>query len=450
MSGHVSPVPGWRAHVRDRMVAPDIAVSAIQPGDHVYNPLGHSVDAVISALVGTGKPVKLTAAVSADLSWLTPELAEHFRVNVLFGGPGSRQAVNDFLADYTPWWIYGGHKAADESRPGARPIDVCLIRVTPPNRAGWCCLGNSLWDAKHAADRARTTIAVVSDDVLRTFGDTWIRAIDIDWFVEADPMPPASAARRQLYYDAVRAEATTPTMVAIARHVASIVRDGDTLQVGTGSTTGAMVLAGALDEKNDLGYFSELTVPGLVTLADRGVITGRFLRTHPRKFVTTMAGGWPEENEIINDNPAFEFYGTEYMHNPAAIARNDNMVAINNALMVDLGGQIASGQFGTRVWSGTGGQLAYQLGASMSKGGRAVTVLPSTAQGGTVSRIVAEMPPGQIITVPRDLGDIVITEQGVAHLLNKTQRERARALIEVAHPSFRDELLDRAKRWYGA
>jgi 4-hydroxybutyrate CoA-transferase len=138
------------------------------------------------------------------------------------------------------------------------------------------------------------------------------------------------------------------------------------------------------------------------------------------------------------------------MHNPAAIARNDNMVAINNALMVDLGGQIASGQFGTRVWSGTGGQLAYQLGASMSKGGRAVTVLPSTAQGGTVSRIVAEMPPGQIITVPRDLGDIVITEQGVAHLLNKTQRERARALIEVAHPSFRDELLDRAKRWYGA
>ena len=171
-----------------------------------------------------------------------------------------------------------------------------------------------------------------------------------------------------MYYDALRAEAGDPAIVAIARQVASIVRDGDTVQVGTGSTTGAIVLAGALDEKNDLGYFAELTVPGLVTLAHRGVITGRLLRTHPDKFVTTMAGGLPDENEIINDNPAFEFYGTEYMHNPAAIARNENMVAVNNALMVDLAGQIAAGQFGTRVWSGTGGQLAYQVGAHRCPG----------------------------------------------------------------------------------
>ena len=132
----------------------------VQPGDHVYNPLGHSVDALIWALVASGKPVYLTAAVSADLTWLSPELAEQLRVNVLFGGPGSRQAVNDFRADYTPWWIYGGHKAAEDRRPGARPVDVCLVRVTPPNRAGWCCLGNSLWDSKFAADRARTTIAM--------------------------------------------------------------------------------------------------------------------------------------------------------------------------------------------------------------------------------------------------------------------------------------------------
>ncbi len=286
--------------------------------------------------------------------------------------------------------------------------------------------------------------------MLRTFGDTWIRATDIDWFVEADPAPPLLGERLKLYYDAIQAQVADPTVRAIAGHVAQVVRDGDTVQVGTGSTTGAIIMAGALDQKNDLGYFAELTVPGLVKLAHEGVITGRFLRTHPHKFVTTMAGGLPEENEMINDNPAFEFYGTEYMHNPAAIARNDNMVAINNALMVDLGGQIAAGQFGTRVWSGTGGQLAYQLGASMSKGGRAVTVLPSTAHDEAVSRIVAEMPPGQIITIPRELADMVITEHGVADLLNKTQRERARALIEIADPRFRDELLDKAKELYGA
>jgi 4-hydroxybutyrate CoA-transferase len=447
-------VSDWQVHHRERTVTPEVAVSAIRPDDHVYNPLGHIVDPVIWALLGTGRRVNLTAgAPGGDLSWLTPELAEHFRLNILFGLPGSRQAINDFRADYTPWWVYTGHKAADEGRPGARPVDVCLIRVTPPNRAGWCCLGNSLWDAKLAAGRARTTIAVVSDQVLRTFGDTWIPATDIDWFVEADPTAPEAAERIRLYFEGIQAQAAAqaadPTIGAIARHVAAVVRDGDTVQVGTGSTTGAIVWAGALDERNDLGYFAELTVPGLVRLAHQGVITGLFLRSHPYKFVTTMAGGLPDENEIINDNPAFEFYGTEYMHDPAAIARNDNMVAINNALMVDLAGQIAAGQFGTTVWSGTGGQLAYQLGASMSKGGRAVTVLPSTAQHGTTSRILAEMPPGQIITIPRDLADIVITEHGVAHLLNKTQRERARALIDIAHPRFRDDLLDRAKHLYG-
>lgn len=450
MSGAGSLVAGWRAHFQERMVTPEAAVSAVHPDDVVYNPLGHSVDGVIMALLASGKPVQLTAAFPTDLGWLTPEIAEHFRVNVLFGGPGSRPALNEFLADYTPWWIYTGHKAADEGRPGARALDVCLVRVTPPNRAGWCCLGNSLWDAKHAVDRARTTIATVSEDVVRTFGDTWIRVTDVDWFVQAEPVPSSGLERLRLYYEAIRAEAASPVIGAIARNVASIVRDGDTIQVGTGSTTAAIVAAGALDEKNDLGYFSELTVPGLVTLAHKGVINGRLLKTHPNKFVTTMAGGPPDENDIINDNPAFEFYGTEYMHDPAAIARNDNLVAINNALMVDLAGQIAAGQFGTRIWSGTGGQLAYQLGASMSKGGRAVTVLPSTAQGGTVSRIVAEMPIGQIITVPRDLGDIVVTEHGVAHLLNKTQRQRARALVEIAHPNFRDELLEKAKQLYGA
>jgi len=431
-------------------VSPEVAVAAISPGDHLYNSLGHSVEPVIWALLGSGKPVNFTAAAPTDLSWLAPEIAEQVRVNVYFGSPGSREALNDFRADYTPWWIYTAYKAAEDGRPGARFPDVCLVRVTPPNRAGWCCLGNSIWDAKYTADRARTIIAVVSDDQLRTFGDTWIPATHIDWFVQAGPAPTGLAERLQLRFESTRAQAADPVMQAIAKNVAAVVRDGDTVQVGTGSTTGALVLAGALDDKNDLGYFAELTVPGLVSLAHHGVITGRHLHTHPGKFVTTMAGGLPHENDIINDNPAFEFYGTDYMHDPAAIARNPNLVTINNALMVDLTGQIAAGQFGTRIWSGTGGQLAYQLGAQLSKGGRAVTVLPSTAQDDTVSRITAEMPPGQIITIPRDLADIIITEHGTADLLNKTQRQRARALIDIAHPKFRDELLDRAKQSFGA
>jgi 4-hydroxybutyrate CoA-transferase len=163
-----------------------------------------------------------------------------------------------------------------------------------------------------------------------------------------------------------------------------------------------------------------------------------------------MAAGLPEDIAALHENPAFEFYGFEYMHNPSAISRNDNLVAINNALVVDLTGQVASGQLGTKIWSGTGGQLSYHLGAFLSRGGRAVTVLPSTAKDGTVSRIAAAMPTGQIVTIPRDLADLVVTEYGVADLLNKSQRERAQALIEIAHPAFRDELRTQAKGMYGA
>jgi 4-hydroxybutyrate CoA-transferase len=212
-----------------------------------------------------------------------------------------------------------------------------------------------------------------------------------------DAARPPSEAGQARYRAALVAQAAHPTNQAITAHIAGLVRDGDAVQVGTGSTTSSLVLGGALDGKSDL-----------------------------------------------------EFYGVDYMHDPAAIAKNDNLVAINNALCVDLTGQIAAGHFGSRIWSGTGGQFAYALGAFMSRGGRSITVLPATAQDGTVSRIVAEMPAGQIITVPRDIADTVVTEFGVAELLNKTQRERARALIEIAHPDFQSELKSEARRLFGA
>ena len=448
MSDSFTHTPGWLRHFRERLVPVDVAVNAIRPDDNIYSNLGPNSDFLIAALIASGKPVSYTA-IGTDLTAMTQELAETFKVNILFGSANSRKGLEAFLADYTPWWVYGAHKAVDEDRPGAHQIDVSLIRVTPPNRAGWCCLGNSVWDAKYVSQRARTTIAVVSDGVPRTYGDTWIPATDIDWFIEVESSaaPAATVASQRA---TLQANGQDPIVRAMTEHLRDIVRDGDTVQIGIGSHTSGIVQAGLLSDKNDLGYFAELSPPGVVELVKEGVITGRYLKTHPFKFVTTTAGQLPEEQELINDNPTFEFYGTEYIHSPTAIARNDNMVAINGALSVDLGGQIAAGQFGTRVWSGTGGQLAYQLGAYMSKGGRAVTLLPSTAQGGKISRIVAEMPAGQIITVPRDIADIIVTEYGVAELLNKTQRERARALIEIAHPDFRDDLRKEAKRLYGA
>jgi 4-hydroxybutyrate CoA-transferase len=226
------------------------------------------------------------------------------------------------------------------------------------------------------------------------------------------------------------------------------VKDGDTVQVGLGSTTSATVRLGALSSKRDLAYWGELTVPGIVDLARKGVINGSRLAAHPGKFVTTSAGNSPGDIEFIGGNPMFEFYEPDYIHNPRVLAANDNMVAINNSLSVDLTGQIASGEIGHKTWSGTGGQLPFAMGAFMSKGGRSITVLPSTAMGGTTSRIVDQFERGQVVTVPRDIADIVVTEYGVAQLLNRSQRERAAELIAIAHPDFRAELRARVARLF--
>jgi len=441
---------GWQEHYRRHVVTAEQAVANIQDGDNVFTTIGHNVDVLIAAMIGSEKRLRWTPTAATDLRWLSSEVTEQIQVNTNFAMSDSREALNDFRADFTPWWFQGGYKALEDGRPGARTIDVSMFRVSPPNRAGWCCFGNSLWDVKFTATKARTAIAVISDDVPRTFGDTWIRASDIDWFVEEQQSSAISNDMAARYREGQRTAAAQPVARAIAGHIASIVRDGDTLQVGTGSMTASLGLAGAFDDKNDLGYFAEMTVPGIIELTQRGIITGLRLKSHPGKVVTTMAAGLPEDIAILHENPAFEFYGFEYMHNPSAIARNDNLVAINNALVVDLTGQVAAGQLGARIWSGTGGQLSYHLGAFLSRGGRAVTVLPSTARDGTVSRITAAMPAGQIVTIPRDLADLVVTEHGVADLLNKSQRERAQALIEIAHPMFRDELRNQAKGMYGA
>ncbi|HEV3309288.1 MAG TPA: acetyl-CoA hydrolase/transferase C-terminal domain-containing protein [Chloroflexota bacterium] len=442
--------PGWVEHYRQRTVNHEAAIAKISPGDSVFSTLGHNVDSIVAGLIGRGIPISFTITTGPDLDWLTPDLAENFRINTYFATVGSRDALNAFLGDYTPWWVWGAHKALEEGRRGAKTIDVSLVRVSPPNNAGWCCLGNSLWDVRTTASYAKTTIAVVSDDVMHTFGDTWIPATDIDWFVEEEPATPPDAESAARWRNHLLAQADDTTNSAIAGHIAALVRDGDAIQIGTGTTTSSLVISGALDAKNDLGYFAELAVPGAIDLALRGVITSKYLARHPGRFVTTMAVGLPHETAALNENPMFEFYGVDYVHNPTAIAKNDNLIAVNQALTVDLTGQIAAGQFGSKIWSGTGGQFSYALGAFMSKGGRSVTVIPSTAQKGTVSRIVAEMPQGQIVTIPRDIADTVVTEYGVAELLNKTQKERAWALIEIAHPEFRDDLRSEAKRLFGA
>ncbi|MBM3140730.1 MAG: acetyl-CoA hydrolase/transferase family protein [Chloroflexi bacterium] len=425
---------------RTRLVSAEEAVRVVQSHDRVWISAGQSVSLILSALTARAfelEDVEVKWLPSADYGWGGDAFEGHLRSNVVFASVFSRDDVNRGAADYTPWFVYGGHKALEDGREDARPIDVALVSVTPPNEWGYVCLGHSLWDSRDTARLAKTVIAEVHDELPRTYGDSWLHVSEIDLFVDHDGPPPERAWRTPQ---------PDPWDAAIAEHVASLVRDGDTLQLGTGSTTGYIPVSGALDGKRDLGYFAELTVPGTVELVQKGVITGARMATHPGKFVTTTAGNSTDDLAFINGNPMFEFYSPAYIHHPGAIARNDNLVAVNNAITIDLTGQIGAANIGARVWSGTGGHLSYAMGAYLSHGGRYICVLPSTAVGGTRSRVVPQLEQGQIVTVPRDLADYVVSEFGIARLLGKTQRERARELIAIAHPDFRADLEREAER----
>ncbi|MDP2953018.1 MAG: acetyl-CoA hydrolase/transferase C-terminal domain-containing protein, partial [Chloroflexota bacterium] len=233
----------------------------------------------------------------------------------------------------------------------------------------------------------------------------------------------------------------------IAEHVSALIRNGDTLQLGTGGTSEALVRAGLLEGKEDIGWHSEVTPGGIVRLVKEGVVTGRYKTIDRGKAVAAaLGGGTQEEMAFVHLNPLFELRDVEYTHHPRVIGSLDNMVAINNALAVDLTGQVAAESLGPQMYSGAGGLLAFAIGATLSREGKFITTLPATARGGTLSTIVPCLEEGSVVTVPRVLTDIVATEYGVAKLKGKTQRERAEALISIAHPDFRAELRREAQK----
>lgn len=433
----------WQAHFRSRLVSTEAAAARIKPGDNIYIPVGQQIHAVVRALCARAPElhgITVTCLPAADYGWFAPEFPDTFTVNVLYASIFTRDAVGQGVADYTPFMFYGAHKALDQGREEGRYIDVNLISVTPPNEHGYVCLGNAVWDAKTSVRRAKTTIAVVNEHLPHTFGDSWLHVSELDWFVEDHTPPPDATARTYPPPESWDA--------AIAGYVGSLVHDGDTIQIGTGSTTGNLNRLGAFDERQDLGYFTELTIPGTIDLVKRGIITSRRMTTHPGRFIAATAGNNAEDRAFINGNPFFEFHAVDYVLDPRSIAANDHYVAINNALAIDLTGQIAVSTIGPRVYSGTGGHLPFAMGAFMAPHGRYVCVLPSTARGGSVTRIVPQFESGQVVTVPRELADTVVTEYGIARLLNRSVRERAEELIAIAHPDFRAELRAAAQKLF--
>ena len=433
--------PG-REYERKRMSAAQ-AAALVRSGDQLWMASTHIPDAILAAVVGRMdelENVKIRSTVIPDMGWFREEARKHFDLQVQYAIlPQNRQAIADRIADFHPFHMIHQHKAIDAGREEAQPIHKHLIVVTPPNDRGYVCVGNAVWDAVSNARRAHAVLAEISDGVVRTCGDSWLHVSEIDALVENHK--PRLAAPVPTEFD--------PVDRAIAQNVRTLIRDRDTIQIGLGSHTGALPLLGAFDGAEDLAYFGELTVHGVVDRVRQGRINGKYAALHPGKLVACHVGNSMEDLEFIEDNPAFELRSYEYTNDPRVISQHENIVAINGALTVDLTGQIGVYGLGPVVYTGLGGHLGFAIGAALAPQGRYVTVLPSTAREGSVSTIVPQFETGQIISVPRELADTIVTDQGIARLWGLSVRERARQIIAIAHPDFRPELEAAARKLFG-
>jgi acyl-CoA hydrolase/GNAT superfamily N-acetyltransferase len=352
-----------------------------------------------------------------------------FRHNAFFIGSNVREAVAAGQADYTPVFL---SEIPDLFRSRRLPLDVALISVTTPDAHGYCSLGVSVDVVKSAVEAADLLIAEVNPTMPRTHGAGFLHVNDIDFFVPSTdpileiPIPQAD-----------------PVSTRIGEFCAELVPHGATLQLGIGAIPNATLAA--LGNKKDLGLHSEMISDGVIDLIRSGVINGRKKTTHPGKAVTSFCMGSRRLYDFIHDNPFFEFLPTEYVNDPFVIARNDRMISINSALQVDLTGQVCADSIGTRFYSGIGGQVDFIRGAARSREGRSILALPSTAKDGKISRIVPILSDGAGVVTTRGDVHTVVTEFGVAELKGRTVRERALALISIAHPDFRRDLLAAAK-----
>jgi len=362
--------------------------------------------------------------------YIAPEMAGHFRHNAMFIGANVREAVNDGRADYTPIFL-GEIESLFES--GEMPIDVALIQVSPPDPHGFCSFGVGVDVTLTAAKKARFVVAQVNSHMPRTYGDSFIHVGDIDALVESS-RPLCEMPKHEI----------SDLHLAIARNVATLIEDGSTIQTGIGGIPDAVLLY--LKDRKDLGVHTELLTDNIIPLIEAGVVNGRRKTLHPRKLILGFALGTKKLFEFVDDNPIFEFHPTSYTNNPILIAQNDRMVAINSALQIDITGQVCADSIGTYFYSGIGGQVDFIRGATRSKGGKPIIALPATAKQGTLSRIVPTLDPGAGVVTSRGAVHYVVTEFGIAYLHGRSIRQRAEALIQIAHPDFRKELYDYCER----
>lgn len=420
----------WQEIYEKRKMTAEEAIRLIHSGDRVV--IGHAAGvplAITDVLVEHKKEyrdVEIVQMVSmGNAKFSEPGTEGHFRLNSLFLGVHTRPAVREARADFTPCC----YSEVPELFQEMLPVDVAVIQVSPPDIHGNVSCGVSVDYTLPAARAAKRIIAQVNRKMPRTLGDTSLHVSEIDSFVEiTQPV----------------LELEIPSIgeveKAIGENCAKLIRDGDTLQLGIGAIPDAVLMF--LKEKRDLGIHSEMISDGVVELIEKGVITNARKTLHPGKSVVTFLMGTKRLYDYADDNPSVAMYPVDYVNDPWVIGRNDNMVSINSCVQVDLMGQVASESVGLTQISGIGGQVDFVRGARLSKGGRSVMAMSATAGRGKISKIVPILDQGAAVTTSRTDVDYIVTEYGIAHLRGKTLRDRAKALIAIAHPAFRQNLME--------
>ncbi|MBS9775608.1 MAG: acetyl-CoA hydrolase/transferase family protein [Fusobacterium sp.] len=429
----------WKENYKAKLCTPSDAIKKIKSNDRVA--VGHACaepTILVNELVANKelfKNVEIVHMVAMGKSeYALEENREHFRHNALFVGAGTRTSSNSYYGDFTPSFFFEIPRLFQKGA-SVEP-DVALIQVSAPDEHGYCSYGLSCDYTKAATENAKIVIAQINKNMPRTLGNCFVHINDIDCIIEHDSplielQPPKIGELEK----------------KIGGYCASLINDGDTLQLGIGAIPDAVL--SFLKEKKDLGIHSEMISDGVVDLVNAGVITNAKKTLNSGKSIVTFLMGTKKLYDYIHNNPEVELHPVDYVNNPFIAAQNDNLISVNSAIQVDLMGQVNSESMGHKQFSGTGGQVDFVRAASMSKGGKSIIALGSTAAKGKVSKIVFKLDEGATVTTSRNDVDYVITEYGIAHLKGKTLRERAKALIAIAHPDFREELTKQATEKFG-
>ena len=426
----------WMETYKSRVTTAEEAVKAINSGDRIFLTGNCSVPKKLLAALVARAPelenVEVCHALTIGSSdYVAPEMEGHLRANALFIGPNVRQAVQAGRADFTPVLL---SEFTLLFKQGVLPLDVTFAHLSPPDEHGFCSYGIETGLTKTPAEASKIIIAEVNENMPRCLGDSFIHVSRLDYIVPVDyPLLELSMTEGGL----------SDMHVKIGQYIAELIPDGATMQMGIGAIPDAVL--NFLGDKRDLGVHTELFSDRVIDLVEAGVLTNGRKTLHPGKISAGFILGTKRLYEWVHDNPLIELHRTEYINDPFVIAQNYRQVAINSAIEVDLTGQVCADSIGPKLYSGVGGQMDFIYGASRSEGGVPIIALPATAKRGTLSRIVPMLKQGAGVVTSRYHVHYVVTEHGVADLYGKTIRQRAKALINVAAPQFRDELTRAAK-----